>query len=336
MMDELGAAANVTLLEPPVRPWALRVPSQAALRARRRQYELREHLGQSQRAEEALREHGERLHLVLEASTTGWWDWDVAHNRVAADAQAKALFGLAPEAEVSFNVFLERLDPEQVPQVLAELPEAMESSGDFDSEFHLIWPDGSSHWILARGRAFRDESGQVARLMGLMIDITGRKQAEEALRESEQFYQTLLDTLPVGVVLASPQGVITHISSHARRMFKLAPDQGLGTTPLDWIAPEHHEVVRQRMRRVLIEHSAQSPIEYRMFRLDRTPIWAELASAPFFDSRGRLKGVITVCRDITERIRLMESVEQKAAEAEAANEAKSHFLANTTTSFARR
>lgn len=280
------------------------------------------------RAEETLRDKEERVRLVLEASKAGWWHWDLIHDQITADAQTKALFGLAPDAEASFKVFLERLDPEQIPQVLEELPQAMTSTGEFDSEFHLLWPDGSSHWVLARGQAFRNESGEPQRMMGLVMDVTARKRMEETLRESAEFNQTLLDTLPVGIVLADPRGVITHISPKARQAFGVPPGEGMGTTPLDWIAPEHHDVVRERMRRVLVDRLPQPPIEYRMFRSDRTPVWAELTSAPFLDTRGHVKGVITVCRDVTERKQAEERLRRTVERLELLSEASAQLLAS--------
>jgi PAS domain S-box-containing protein len=252
-------------------------------------------------AEEALGEREERLRMVLEASGAGWWHWDPANGVVIADAQAKALLGLAPDAEVDSERLLERLAPEERELVQAGLPTVMAAAGNFDREFRLLWPDGSSHWVLVRGRTVPDDSGRTRNVMGLVIDITRRKQAEEELRESAEFHKTLLDTLPVGIVLADPHGFVTHVSNKAREEFAVPDGEGLGTTPLDWIAPEHHDLVRLRMQRVLIEQRPQPPVEYRMLRYDRQPVWAELTSAPFFDARGRLKGVITVCQNVSQR-----------------------------------
>ena len=91
-------------------------------------------------------------------------------------------------------------------------------------------------------------------------------------------------------------------------MFGLEPGEGLGTRPTDWIAPEHHEVVRERMRKVMIELRASRRIEYKMFRRDGRPIWGSVTSSPLLSADGRLKGVITVCEDIMDRKLAQEAV----------------------------
>jgi PAS domain S-box-containing protein len=166
-----------------------------------------------------------------------------------------------------------------------------------------------------------------SRIILTFTDITERKRAEDSLRqseerlrralgvlrESEQFYRTLIETLPVTVVLADPAGRVTYISPAAKEMFGLAPGEGIGTLPTDWIAPEHHEVVRHRMRQVLVELRPQPPIEYKMFKRDRTHLWAQVTSAPVLDAEGHLQGVVTVCQDITARRQAEDALRENEA-----------------------
>lgn len=144
---------------------------------------------QYRRLAETLQEKEERLRLAMEASAVGWWEWDLVHDVVDADAQTKALFGLPPEAEASFEKFLASLAPGQVDSILEEMPLAMATHGDFDREFHLIWPDGSSHWILGRGRVFRDQQGMPQRLRGLVMDISACKEAQRTAAAEQRTAQ---------------------------------------------------------------------------------------------------------------------------------------------------
>jgi two-component system sensor kinase FixL len=130
------------------------------------------------------RESEERLRLMVAVSKAGWWHWDLDDNKITVDSQVKAIFA-AENDEVSLEVFLSRLAPGDEPAIMECLSKALQDPADFDSEFHLIWPDGSHHWVLGRGRGFCNESGQIQRLMGLVVDITEHKRAE-AERDSHR------------------------------------------------------------------------------------------------------------------------------------------------------
>ncbi|MEN6497507.1 MAG: PAS domain S-box protein, partial [Thermoguttaceae bacterium] len=240
------------------------------------------------RTEEALRESEERLRMAMGASGTGWWDWDLRANALVLDEQCKTLLGVPLTAEVTYEVVREHLRPEDRSRLDQTLARALAESGEYELECAAEWPDGSVHWALLRGRSFHDAANRPIRLMGVAVDLTDRRRAETALRESEQFYRTLIETLPVTVVLANPTGRVSYISPAAKEMFDLEPGEGLGTLPTDWIAPEHHEVVRHRMQQVLVELRPQPPIEYKMLKRDRKPVWAQVASAPVLDVEGHL------------------------------------------------
>lgn len=195
------------------------------------------------------------------------------------------------------------------------------------SEIGLIAKDGRSVAVQLHSVPVQSLEHEATFCKTAITDITDRKRAEDALRESEQFYRTLIETLPVTVVLADAKGRVSYISPAAKEMFGLAPGEGLGTLPTDWIAPEHHEVVRQRVQKVMVDLHPQPPIEYKMLKRDGTPVWAQVASAPLLDVEGRLKGVVTVCQDITARKQAFDELVAAKASAEQANRAKDHFLA---------
>jgi PAS domain S-box-containing protein len=144
------------------------------------------------RMEEALREQEGQLRLALDAGRMGTWDWDVRTGELKWSAALESLHGLAPGAfPGTYGAFLELIHPEDRRAFEATVAEALGAEKPFQTEFRVVHPDGSIHWIAGRGQVFLDEFGAPARMIGIGLDVTERKQAEENLarsnRELEQF-----------------------------------------------------------------------------------------------------------------------------------------------------
>lgn len=266
-----------------------------------RQTEISE--AQYRRLAESLRESEERLRLVLEASATGWWYWDLIQDVVRADTQTKALFGLTPDAEVSFEAFLQALAPDEIPRVLEELPGAIRSTDDFESEFHLIWPDDSHHWVLARGRAFREAAGQPQRLMGLVMDISERKRAEEAVRESEEMLRMAEHAAHSGSFDWDIQTGWSRISPELSALYGVEPVE-LESKYETWarfVHPGDLPTLTAEVAAAFARHESQLQTEYRIVRRDGAIRWIECRGKVTYDPQGIPARAVGVNIDITER-----------------------------------
>ncbi|MDQ2964752.1 MAG: GAF domain-containing protein, partial [Chloroflexota bacterium] len=115
-----------------------------------------------QRGEDAIRERDDRLELTLAASRTGFWEWDVATGKLEWSDQVSAIHGLPPgSAPAGFEEYInEIIHPEDRERFRETVAAAVAAGGQYDLEFRILWPDGTTHWTNGVGRAFVDSAGQ--------------------------------------------------------------------------------------------------------------------------------------------------------------------------------
>jgi PAS domain S-box-containing protein len=170
---------NVTLIERPVRAATLLSSIKSALRARRRQYDVRDHLAEQMLAREALVQSEERLRIALNAAQLGAWQLDMASGRLECTPRCKADFGLSPDAEIFFEPLFTTVHEDDRAYVRAAIETAVREHSDYRCEFRVLWPDSTEHWILAMGRANYDSNDQAYSMVGVTADVTPRKNAEQ-------------------------------------------------------------------------------------------------------------------------------------------------------------
>lgn len=139
------------------------------------------------RIETQLRNLSDRLSLAIKSGAIGIWDWDLVQQVTVWDDRMCELFGV-PRAEFtgSTETWLQVMHPDDRPTALASTEQALRGEKDYDTEFRVVQPDGSIRFIKAYGVVQRDEAGKPLRMIGINLDISDRKQAEEKLREANQ------------------------------------------------------------------------------------------------------------------------------------------------------
>lgn len=141
-------------------------------------------LTEAKRVEEELGRSKEALDLANEAAGLGTWDHNLVTGELHWDARAKALFGLAPDAPVSYRDWTEAIHPEDLLTAEEVLERALRDRQPFSAQYRVIRPDGSIHWLAVIGRAsYGPGTGRPLRMRGILLDITDRKRTEERLQE---------------------------------------------------------------------------------------------------------------------------------------------------------
>jgi PAS domain S-box-containing protein len=172
------------------------------------------------RSTEALREREQRLRLALDASGAGSWMRDARTGRVDWDDRFRRLYGFTAEEPGSLEAWLGRVHEEDRRQLvnLCDQIAHTKTHNCFDSTFRIVRPDGTVAWIQSLGQVHRDADGEVMRLTGIELDVTERRRAEEALRESkerEAFLLGLADTLrPLSDPLAMQEVTARLLGEH--------------------------------------------------------------------------------------------------------------------------
>jgi two-component system, LuxR family, sensor kinase FixL len=134
---------------------------------------------QLQASETDLRETQERMELAANAAELGMWMWDIVRDEVWITDKGRALFGFAPFEKINFNRFRNTLHPQDRESVVQAVENSLRTGEEYESEYRAVLPDGQVRWIAGRGQVEFNGDGQPARMRGVAVDITKRKQAEE-------------------------------------------------------------------------------------------------------------------------------------------------------------
>ena len=271
-------------------------------------------------AERELAQANERLGLAMESGKLTGWDRDVKSGRDSLFGDLQGMFGIPSEIyDGRVEDFHRYLHPEDRRWVVEAIDYAMETHKPYAAEFRLRWPDGTVRWLAAKGKFYYSRDGVPERMLGMAMDITDRKLAEEALRESEERYRLAIQA---GRMYAFDWDVVTDViirSEESTHIFGLTaePIKLTKRELLDRVHPED----RARFINSLTECTPESPntqICYRLLRPDGSVLWLERTGHAFFDEQGKMVRMVGMVTDITGRKlaeEALSTVSQKLIEA---------------------
>jgi len=261
-------------------------------------------------SEQALRRSEERLQLALSASQMGTYDWDILSGKLIWSSSHYEIFGYDPAeiSELKYEHFINRVHPEDRPNVEKLLWESMAMKSDYAQEFRIVLPVGAIRWIASRGRYSYNPSGVAVRMLGVCQDISQFKEHESLVRQVTEQYRLLADHIADVVGILDAEGICLYVSPSLERLTGYLPEELIGRNAFELVHPG--DLSRTQEAHAAARRGERSHFEFRVRRKDGQYIWVESVVKPICDAEGRLQSTVVSTRDISQRKLLEERVRQ--------------------------
>ncbi|HEV2827901.1 MAG TPA: PAS domain-containing protein [Pyrinomonadaceae bacterium] len=265
-------------------------------------------------AEEALVESRRKLKEAQRLANIGYWERDLVADRLTLSSETAKIFGLS-QREFTHAEMQAMVHPDDREQQERALQDALAGKRRYDNEYRVILPTGKLRFVHVSDEIIYDQSGHPVRMFGAVQDVTARKQADEALRESQRLLQLVLATLPVGVAVTNQAGDIVLNNAASKRIWgrdlivsgreRWAHSKGSWHDSGEKIAPADWASVRALSQG---QTSLNELIDIKTY--DGQPKIIENSAAPIRNADGLIVGAVIVNEDVTERVQAHEQLKE--------------------------
>ena len=258
----------------------------------------------------ALKQANERAVLATDSGEIGIWDWDLIKGVVHCDRWMHRLHGIewveGPADELRWR---EQLHPEDRDAVVQALYCAVDGTCPYDTEFRVLWPDGSIHNIRATGKVERDAEGRAVRLVGANWDVTKSRQLTAELAQQHELLRVTLQSIGDGVITTDAQSNVLWLNPVAERMTGWTVPEAVGAPIADVFSivnadtrvPVENPVATCLMDKQTVRLAPNTILVGR----DGIEFGIEDSAAPIMGEAGELLGAVLVFHDATEQRRLL-------------------------------
>ena len=277
------------------------------------------------RAEQALRQAQESLSIALEAAQMGTWILDLKNSTSKRNFRHDQIFGYNdPQPHWNIEIAKRHVLPEDHLIFDRAFANALRT-GELQFEVRVRWQDGSIHWLAANGHFYFDENGEPVRAAGVNFEVTERRQAEEALRESEQRFRNLVEASALAVWETDPDGYVVVDSPSWRKFTGQTFEEWIGTGWINAVHPEDREGAITNWKEA-VNSRKNFDYEFRMRSAEGNYRWTNIKAIPILDTDGRVTKWTGMNLDINSQKEAEKDLIKAKEEAEAASRAKEDFV----------
>ena len=275
-------------------------------------------VSESKYAQRALSESEERYRRITEAIT----DY-IFTVRVVDGHPAETYHGPASEAVTGYTaeefnadpfLWIRMVPPEDQDIVRAQASEILSGHEPRPVEHRIIRKDGQIRWVSNSLVPTRDGQGNLVSYDGLLRDITNRKRAEETLRESEERYRQLVETMNEGLAMADQDYIFTFVNERLSEMLGYSREEMLGRHIMEFVHEDYKDLMHDQIVRRQRGDAGSYEIDWRA--KDGRRVYTLISPRGFYDANGQFTGSLGVLTDITDRKRAEEALQKAHAELE--------------------
>lgn len=273
-------------------------------------------LTDEKRKRQQIEENELRLRTAALSSELGTWDYNPQTEVMRWDDASRKLFGVAPDVPVTVDLFWECMHPDDRPAALDRMLEALnpEIAGNYESEYRIIGlPHNEVRWIHAKGKAFFDENKVPYHFSGTVLDITEKRMALEELKDSEQKFRLLADSMPQLIWTGDVHGSLNYFNRSVYHYSGLAPED---IAEKGWLQIVHPDEREENMRLWMesVKSGKDFLFEHRFRRSDGEYRWQLSRAIPQKDAGGHIQMWVGTSTDIHDQKTFSKELETKVQE----------------------
>ena len=254
-------------------------------------------------AEEELQRNRERIRLASESAGIATWEWNIRENTVNWSPELPRVIGMGEGASLgsTFDSLLSHVHPDDKTHLRESIERAAAEHHDLNVEFRTLRGEECCGWAFAKAKIFYGSDGTPETMVGVAVDITGSKAAEQAMRETEERFRVTFNQAAVGMAHVSLDGTLLMINHKLAEIFGYDEEEIFGHRFHEFTHPEDLPGNVEKLESMLAGECSSYKLEKRYIRKNGTQIWAQVTSSLVKDEQGAPKYIIAVIEDITER-----------------------------------